>query len=212
MIRRSTWVLLVILAALVVLTTVYQRNKEKKEENAATTTPTISTPQLLDLETSQVSRVDITSSTGEMLKLYKAPETTLWAISDVPVKQADSALIETKVDLLLTAELIETLAEIPPLDAIGLLVPSYEITVASVDGSEVVVLVGKLTPVGTGYYTRIEDGPVSIVEKSGIESALDMLTTPPLLPTPTAVMPTQAVTPGQITQPTDSLETTTPAP
>jgi hypothetical protein len=147
-----------------------------------------------------------------MLKLYKDLVAATWAIRDVPMEQVDALNIEANIDLLLASHIIETLTQPPPLDSIGLALPVYTITVTTGDGSDVVAYVGALTPVGSGYYTRVGSGPVAIVEKTGMDSAIEMLSNPPLLPTPTQATPTQAATSGQTSLPVVITETATPVP
>jgi hypothetical protein len=49
-----------------------------------------------------------------------------------------------------------------------------------------------MTPTGNGYYIRYDDGPIYIIDVDGIDSILNLLTTPPYLPTETPV-PTEIV-------------------
>jgi len=212
MIRRSTWVLLVILALLVGFTFLFQRNQAKKAEITVTATPTVQRAVLFDVESSQVIGIDITDSSGSLLKLYKDLVTATWAIRDVPMEQADALQIEANVEQLLASQIIETLTQPPPLDSIGLAKPVYSITVTTSDGSEVVAYGGALTPVGNGYYARVNSGPVVVVGKTGMDSAIEMLSNPPLLPTPTQATPTQATTSGQTSLSVAITETATPVP
>ena len=212
MIRRSTWILLVILALLVGFAFIFQRNQDKKAEITATAIPTDQRAVLFGVEGSQVSGIDITNSSGSLLKLFMDPLTATWAIRDVPLEQADTLQINANVEQLLASQIIETLTQPPPLDSIGLAAPVYTITVTTTDGFAVVAHVGALTPVGSGYYTRVGSGPVVIVEKTGIDNAIEMLSNPPLLPTPTQATPTQTAASGITPLPEVISETATPVP
>jgi hypothetical protein len=47
-------------------------------------------------------------------------------------------------------------------------------------GKLIVLDVGTVTPVGKGYYVRVDSGPVVIVDKVMLEVILDTLSNPPL--------------------------------
>lgn len=212
MIRRSTWILLVIFALMVGFTFLFQRNQAKKAEITITPAPTVQRAVLFNVESSQVIGIDVSDSSGSLVNLYKDQVAAAWAIRDVPMEQADALQIEANMEELLASQIIETLTQPPPLDSIGLENSIYIITVTTSDGSEVVATVGALTPVGNGYYARVGSGPVVVVEKTGMDSAIEMLTNPPLLPTPTQATPTQAPTSGRTSLPVVITETATPLP
>jgi hypothetical protein len=77
-----------------------------------------------------------------------------------------------------------------------------------------VVKVGKLTPIQNGYYTKVDDGPVTVVNNYSLDAFLKMLDHPPVLETPTPTvsatvtmtdtatpLPSTTITPAATDQP-----------
>jgi hypothetical protein len=197
MIRRTTWILLAIFAVLVGFTWFTQKNQVNKATGTTTATPTSTKAYLFDIDSSQVSEVGIAASTGNQIGFAHDPETTQWAVSDLPADQADSFQIESVLAQLFSLQILETLTQTVPLDSVGLASPAYTITIKKTDGSQVVTHVGFETAVGSGYYVKADDGNVCIVSKVMMDDVLDTLTYPPILttPTPEGALPTE-IEPG----------------
>ena len=113
------------------------------------------------------------------------PGSTNWVIKDLPAEQADSFQIESVSSQLLSLPAIDTLTQSPPLDSIGLANPAYTITMVTADGKQIVTYVGSLSAIGTGYYIRIDSGPVVIVDNVSMDDVLKLLNEPPVLATAT---------------------------
>ncbi len=185
MVRRPTWILLVVFAFLVGFAWFFQRYQANKVDNAATATPTTSPANLYDLTNTQVDEINITDNTGDKLDLYRSSGSSNWAISNVPVDQADSFQIESISTQLFSLQVQETLTQTPPLDSIGLVTPAYTISMTTSDGTQIITYVGTQTAIGSGYYVRVGSGPVDIVNKVLMDDILNLLKNPPLLPTAT---------------------------
>jgi len=206
MVRRPTWILLVVFAILVGFAWFFQRYQANKADNAATTTPTTSPANLYDLTNIQVDEINITDNAGDKIDLYRDSGSSNWAITDVPVDQADSFKIESISTQLLSLKIKETLTQTPPLDSIGLVTPAYTITMATSDGMQIITYVGTQTAIGSGYYVRVDSGQVVIVDKVVMDDVLNLLKNPPLLPTATpdvsALETASPIEPGSQATPT----------
>ncbi len=196
MVRRSTWIVLGIFVLLVGFTLLFQRYQANKASNAATATPTTPPVYLYDVTESQVSDIKIADNSGSYIDLYRDPASSNWAIEGVPAAQADSAKIKSAINQLETMQVQETLTQTISLAAIGLETPAYTITLTASSSAPTITYIGMQTAIGTGYYLRVNSGPVMIVEKTALDNILNLLKEPPLLPTPTPeVAPSESVTP-----------------
>lgn len=206
MVRRSTWIVLLIFAALVGFTFFFQRYQANKPVDSATATPTTPPVYLFELGDAQINEIKISDSTGKNIDLYRDQLTSLWAIADMPPGQADSAQIDSISTQLRSIQIQEALTQTVPLSSIGLETPAYTITLTTSTGTQIVTYVGIQTAIGSGYYVRESNGQVAIVSKTPMESILQLVESPPLLPTATPqVTPTEAVTP--VTAPSQATPT-----
>ncbi len=207
MVRRSTLILLVVFALLVGIAWILQRNQTNKQEIAATMTPTTTVAYLYNLSGRQVDDINITDSYGNQVEVYLDSASGNWAIRNLPIEQADSIQIESITAQLLALQAVETLIQPPPLDSIGLEAPTYTINITTTDGGQLVVNVGSITPIGTGYYVKVGSDRIVIVDKVVMDDIVNSLSNPPLLPTATPeVVSTEPVSPAE------SLSTGTPMP
>jgi hypothetical protein len=207
MIRRSTWILLVLFMVLAGFAWIFQRYQASKEENRATATTTIALPEIYQLNGVQVDSVGILDSSGKSVEFKHDAKGIQWIVTDMPIEQVDSPTIGSKLAQLFTLVARDTLNQAPPLDAIGLTLPEYTINMVTADGRTIVTYVGSVTPVGNGYYVRVDSHPVVIVDKLVMDGILDLFFNPPLKATPTAGF----VTP-EISLPTNSEIKTTSTP
>jgi hypothetical protein len=206
MVRRTTLFLLLVFGLLVLFAWLFQRYQANKTEPTATATPIATTVKLYDLTDSQVVEINIASSSGETIDFTRVPGSTNWVIKDLPAEQADSFQIESVSTQLFSLQAIDTLTQSPPLDSIGLANPAYTITMVTVDGKQIVTYVGSMSAIGTGYYIRIDSGPVVIVDNVSMDDVLKLLKEPPVLAIPTPeVTGTETGTPIAATaQPTST--------
>ena len=73
------------------------------------------------------------------------------------------------------------------MNTLGLAVPAYTIDLGFVNGTTHKIEVGVLTPTSSGYYVRFDGGKIYVIEKSGIDSLVNLLTSPPFPATATPV-------------------------
>ena len=196
MVRRSTWILLLIFVILACFAFLYQRFQANKTTTSATSTPTTAPELVYDLSASQVDDIKIADSLGKNIDLYRGADSTKWAIKDIPADKVDSSKIESASTQLFDLQVQQTITETLPLEAIGLFTPAYTITMTTAAGNQTITNVGSQTPLGSGYYIRVNSGQVMIVNKLVMDEILGLLSNPPLLATPTPeVTSTDTVTP-----------------
>ena len=197
MVRRSTWIVLLIFAVLVGFTFFFQRYQANKTVDSTTATPTVPPAYLFELGDAPLSEIKISDRAGKSVDLYRDQLTSLWAISDIPPDQADSAKIDSMSTQLRSIQIQETLTQTVPLTSIGLEMPAYTITLTTSTGTQIVTFIGIQTAIGSGYYVQVSNGQVAIVGKTPMDSILQLVESPPLLPTVTPqATPTETVTPA----------------
>jgi len=207
MVRRSTWILLAVFVLLVVFAWLFQRNQTKKADSEPTATAVVARNDVYNLTGRSVTQIKIADSSGNKIGFYRDDATSSWAISDVAANEADSLKIQSVSTQLLALQAQAYLDTTPALDSVGLITPTYTITMTTSDGGQLVTYVGNLTPIGTGYYVRVGTGPVLVVAKVAIEGIVDLLQNPPLLATPTP-----EVTETETPEPTGTVSPATPTP
>jgi len=180
MIRRTTWVVLVIFAALVAVLVFWQRSKEN-EPAEPTSTP--AQASLFDLN-ADINYLRLEKVGGAVVEM-KRGEDAIWVLTWPLTENTDVGAIQNAVTQILSLRIIATLNTNPGLETIGLAPPLYRILIGLDDGSQMTINVGNSTPTGSGYYVSVSGRPLYIVNKSGLDSVLKLIESPPILPTPT---------------------------
>ena len=195
MIRRSTWIVLVLLLALVGFSLYV---KDLKSKQAAAATPASGPAPLFNSAEGGPTDIRIESGIGSAVEIAR-DQSGKWVLKAPAAADADQASAEaaaTQVSALRVVADVEL-----GLDVVGLDKPAYTITVVLGQAKNHKLLVGSATPIQTGYYVQLDGGRTQVVEKSGMDAILGMLTRPPYLATPTplasaspAVAPTETGT------------------
>jgi hypothetical protein len=200
MIRRTTWIFLLVFAVLLGLVWIFPRIKGKISSSQATATP--ETKFLVTLDEKNIKSLRLEDSLGKAVVLGRDAN-GLWTLVEPAGKQIDLAAAESGVTQLLSLPITLTLEPAFDQAAIGLSPPAYTITLDLSDGKQMVVKVGKLTPIKNGYYTQVDDGPTTVVSNYSLDAFLKMLENPPALETPTPTL--------SVTSTLTGTETTAPA-
>jgi hypothetical protein len=192
MIKRSTWILLAILA-LVVGAYFLIKNQPNKRK---TLTPTATGNSFLITQAQGVLQsLRISDNKGNKFQMQRDLSKS-WVITAPSSGVADQGLAsaaETQVGALSIITLLQTP---PDPNVVGLAVPAYTIDLGFVNGSSHKIEVGILSPTGSGYYVRFDGGKIYVIEKSGIDAILNLLTAPPFPATATPVpTPETTITP-----------------
>lgn len=184
MLRPSTWLALLLLTALIGLTFYLRRDRPVTAEPTAA--PVSESGPLFPADLAQPVSLRIASRDGAEGAFAMVHENDGWLIVDPLEAKADPAQAEAALTQIGALRKIATV-EVAAADA-GLVNPAYTITIGfagSVEAGEQHLLIGDLTPTGSGYYTRLNDGATAIVSADGIQGLLTLLAFPPYLETPT---------------------------
>jgi len=182
MIRRTTWVYLVLFIALLGFAWYFQSSKEKA---AAQVTPTPGTQNLFNIEESSIKSLKIEDNQGKFVALGR-DEKGLWSLTEPKADMTDISQAESAVSQLVSLTVLSSVDPAPSADVTGLNPADYTVTIDFNNGSQKVLLVGKVTPIQNGYYSQLDGGPVDVVNKYGMDAFLKLLSNPPVA-TPTAV-------------------------
>ena len=106
-----------------------------------------------------------------------------WSVSQPVEGPADTSQAEAAATQLSALRVLGEV-QVAPEDA-GLTKPAYTLTAVFTGGTQHTLEIGDMTPSMTGYYARLDGGPVLIIGTPGIQSLIGMVTTPPYSETPT---------------------------
>ncbi len=181
MVKRSTWIVLAILA-LAVGVYFLLKNQPLK---AKTISPTPTGGSYLITKADGVLQsLFISDNKGNTFKMQRDLSKS-WVITAPTSGAADQGLAsaaETQVGAL---SIVTILNSPPALSAVGLAVPFHTMELGFVSGTSHKIEIGDLTPTGSGYYLRFDGGKIYVIEKSGLDAVLNLLTAPPFPATAT---------------------------
>ena len=220
--RRSTVVLVLLL---IVMAGAYYYLKDRQQTTdasdsadiadlAVTFEPVTETSYLFPAENGSPNSIRLQAHTGEVVELVRDDENA-WTVNRPFKGAADQASAEAAASQVATIRITNSVPNIEPKD-VGLDVPQYKITIEFSGGVERIAQIGVLTPTESGYYA-LKDGEIVIVDRSGIDALIGLLTSPPYAETltPSPVPPTETETPLPSSTPepvTPTGETATPTP
>ncbi len=159
---KTTLVLAVLLVVVGVIVLVTQESG--KTPDAGTPQPQgVEGRKLIDLQSSDVTRLTIVDADGERTSLRKTG--AAWRMTE-PVRSA-------AVDWTLR-ELISSLVDVrshgrpdtDPGSAAGLEKPRYRVEMATDDGKTVVLTIGNKIGIGDVMYARVDDGDINLIDSS----------------------------------------------
>jgi len=204
--RAGTWITVVVFAALIGLAVYLNR---RAETPAAEATPSTTVSYVFTSEDGLPSSIEVKPLDGESVRLIRNEENA-WALELPEKAEANQGLAEAAATQVSSLRIRDEI-DLDPAD-LGLDNPAYVITVKFTGSGEHVLEVGDTTPTNNGYYVRVDKGKTVIVELSGIESLLNLITSPPYLntPTPSALPPTETPISPTGTSTLDPVVTPTP--
>ena len=173
--KRSTGIVLVIFLALVGLLFYLNQKEPPAEEQDATPVPTAEI--LFDAGDGSPTSIDIKSNTGEQVAIARNDD-GVWVLKKPIEADADQGSAEAAASQL-TSLRVESRLEVAP-DEVGLVQPSYILTVELPDGREIGVRIGDLTPTGIGYYAQVDGSDETLIlDKTGLDAVLALVESPP---------------------------------
>jgi hypothetical protein len=209
MIKRSTWILLVILV-LVVVAYFVVTNHTSTSSTQGTPTELVNNYLFSATDGTPLS-IRISDQQNHVVKIQR-DTSGMWTVIQPSFGTADQSLTgaaETQIGAL---RIVTTLDNQINLADAGLDIPAYIIELTFNIGTKHLLQVGTLTPTNSGYYVQDDEGKIYVISKAGIDSLLNLLTSPPFAATETLV-PTIELTPtpvGKLSTPTLELVTPTP--
>jgi hypothetical protein len=183
MVKRSTWILLVILAVVV---GAYFLIKNQPSKGLALTPTATQAGFLITKADGVLQSLRITDNKGNNFQMQRNLSKA-WVITAPTSGEADQGLAgaaETQVGAL---SIVTKLNTTPDINVAGLTVPAYNLELGFVNGASHKIEVGSITPTSSGYYVRFDGGNFYVIEKSGIDAVLNLLTSPPFPATATPV-------------------------
>jgi hypothetical protein len=195
--KRSTWIILLVflIGVGILLYLKYRPTPTVTEETGTPTATTAPTWYLFNSEdSSALTSIRIYDKQYHIV-LLERPAGGLWIVSlptPYPASQAEAEAGATQVTALVIKD---TIAPSVPTDILGLDFPVYTMKLSFQTIGQHKLEIGNKTPTGTGYYIRYDDGPIYIIDADGIDSILNLLTSPPYLPTETPIPNPESATP-----------------
>ncbi len=204
MIRWNTWVLLVLLAALIGFA--FYWNNRKAQQAAATPTAAAggagaTSEPLFSASEGQPTDVKVQDSTGKSVEVQRNLSGQ-WVLQAPIAGAADQAGAEAAATQVTSLQVLSSVQL--GLDVVGLDKPTHTMTFKFSGGKTHTLTVGAETPIQDGYYSSLDNGPVKVVDKAGIDALVQMLDKPPYAATPTL--------PATLLPPTVPGETSTAVP
>src|SRR6185436_6745550 len=207
--RKTTLVLFVIVVLLGAYMLFVQAPKDKA---AAEATPTVvggggsvwsmSADQILEVrivDTVKNRRVGFAKSSANL---------GVWSMTEPEPTPADQNAAASAAASFTNLHYSTIITSVTDLSGFGVLTPAYTIELKLADGSQLKLAVGNKTPTDIGYYVlRDSETNVLVVDSGTMDIVLNLLDTPPLVPTS---MPT--ATPNPTLPPVAPFDTATPRP
>jgi hypothetical protein len=209
MIKRSAlvyFIIFVVVAAVAIF--LKYREKAAPAEDIETPTPVPTVAFLFSSQEGVVTSILVESREGKSLGLER--RNGVWAATRPFPAETIQSSVEEAASQILALQVLDSL-DLPNAD-VGLVAPSYTLTIGFSSGNFIIAQVGDETPTGNGYYVRKEGGPVLVVSKYGLLALLNLLESPPYVATPTPTItptPTETLTPTVTPTPTPVTETPT---
>ena len=177
MVRRTTWIVLVIFLGLLAFS-LYWQNRNKGNQGEVTPSPIVQS--LLDIKSGEISTLRIEDERGGVVEI-KHVEGNRWILVFPKSEATDSNAVDGMVNKFVSLHVLSTIDPAPPDDATGLKKPQYKIHLRVKDGRQMIVNVGVQTATGSGYYVKVDDGFVKVVDKIGMEAVTNLIYQPPVL-------------------------------
>jgi hypothetical protein len=197
MLRRSTWIALIGVALLAGIL-LYNQREERVVEQMAQSFPTLPSRFVFGDGQGTANRIKLETSAGAVIEVALNMQND-WDVILPFAGAADDGAVESAVSKISSLRFTQEV-EVAPLADLGLEHPAYILTVSLRSGAEHALEIGDKTPSGSGYYARLNEKRVLILDGSGIEKLLLLIETPPYreTPTPSPLPPTAVPTHGTL--------------
>jgi hypothetical protein len=174
-IKRSTWFLLAVFILLLGFVFYWQRSGIGEEAEA---TPTLES-LLLNINLDDLREVAIKGRDANSVS-FTRNEKGQWVFVDPGVTIDESTDVALNLGQLASLRILNSFTTAPQAEITGLDNPAYVISIQLSNGVKHELLLGELTPTGTGYYARLGDGPVSVVPQYELDQVINLYIDPPI--------------------------------
>lgn len=175
--KKSTWAVLGAFALILIAFLVYQ-NIQPAMDETPTPTPQPTLRQLNDREIISISYVDADSAP---ISVEKDSELSWYMPTDAETTVA-AGKIEELIANLSNLRLLASLPEDASLADLGLLQPDKTVEIHFEDETTYLIEIGDTTPLGDGYYARIDQGNIVVLPAESINQVhtifFDFITEP----------------------------------
>lgn len=189
MIRKPAWIAILIFILLAAVTLFLE--KQGGDLSLSKTTPTPTVYKVLSHTDTDVVKATISTKDQEIV-VEKDPSTGWKVVSPTSVVDG-SGVFQEKLSEITALKVYQLLDPGTSDDALGVGDPTVAIFLEYVDSSSDKILIGGLTPIGSGYYARLQNGDPVVLNKNSVENILDLFTqffatpSPSIVDTPTAL-------------------------
>ena len=187
MIRRSTWIVLAVFIILIATVIILQR-VEKNQVEEGIEIPVLDTPKpiknLFEFpEGEAILGLTLKDVDGNLVDIQRQNESADWVLGS-PEGDADNEAINQVISQISTIQIDSALETDLELSVVGLDDPTYIMRLTLSSGKKLTAYVGDVTIAGSSYYARLAGGGPVIVSKYPVDQVVNLLTTPPIMPTP----------------------------
>lgn len=201
MFRTGTWVAILLFALLA--GGAYLLNRQAEETPDVEIEPVSETIFVFNQESS-VTTIEVSSPAGDVVQLERNEE-NVWVLIQPEETEADQGLAEAAASQVASMIVVNEIEGDPSI--FGLDEPVYTIAIGFDDGKSGTLEIGEKTPTNSGYYARLDGKQMMIVSTSGIDSLVNLLSSPPYQSTPTPI-PTATPPPTETPVPPTEAEST----
>jgi len=153
---------------------IYWQRSGRGEEVVATPTPE---SFLLNLNLDDLHEISIQGSDEKSIGFIRN-EQGQWVFLD-PEETIDITFdVATSISQLVQLRVLNTFNTAPQAEITGLADPMYVITIGLSDGTRQRLLIGSMTPTGTGYYVNVDGGPVNVIAQPELDQILSIYLDP----------------------------------
>lgn len=181
--KKTTWIVLGAFALVLIAFLVYQNVEPAPEE---TPVPTAK-PALRNLDDRDIQSITYVDADGAPITVEKEAELT-WTSPTDPDATVTAGNIEELIANLSDLTVLSTLPADTPLTDLGLEAPVFTVEFVFEDDSNYYIEIGNATPLGDGYYARIDQKEIVALPADSVNQVhtifFDFITEPTPAPTP----------------------------
>jgi hypothetical protein len=181
MIQRSTWYMLGVFALVLAGAVFFQRWQGGESQPEPTLAPAAG--PVWQIDSASLRELHLQQRGGESLTIGRDAD-GMWTLLDHQPGETDTAGVEAAVSQLASLRSLAELEAGADLAVYGLSEPAYILTLTLTGGEQLVLWVGDVTPIQSGYYVQVNENVPQVVSRFSLEAVLTLIDSPPVLPTP----------------------------